>query len=65
MSAWELLLASVLEVLAAIVVILVIVCATPTLRSERARYRYRALARPTLFQELYSSGILNRKEVYA
>ncbi len=37
----------------------------PTTKKVRLRRAYFSLPRPTLFQELFSSGILNRKEFYA
>lgn len=65
MSAWELLIAFVLGTLAAIFVAYLLVRERLLVTPYRLRFRQRIPERPTLFQELYSSGILNRKEMCA
>lgn len=61
-SLWELLLATVLDALVVVFLVCVVAFTVPLNQKFRTRYRYKIIPRPTLFQELYSSGILNRKE---
>ena len=64
-SLWHGMLVSIIAVTLALVACIAWYFAGPQLVVERVRYRRREwINRPTLLQELYSQGILNRKEFY-